>query len=67
MKKVIYPRVDGKQWDTLRKKEFDKWRAQFEWTIESSLPKVTVLSKQEIRTIAWNCAFNVVTTGSDLV
>lgn len=61
-----YPKSGGKPFDSIRKKEFDKWRKQFEWTIgEVSKGSDNPLTKEEIKTAAWNCAFHVVTARTE--
>ena len=53
-----YPKTNGKEWDLMRKKDFDNWRKQFKWTLENSKQNLT---QEQNKVISWNCAFEVVT------
>ena len=57
-----YPKYNGKQFDELRRKEFDYWREQFAdiLNIDNKTMKLN-LGKEQIETEAWNLAFILVT------
>jgi hypothetical protein len=68
IKKVKYPRVDGKEFDHLRKAKFDELRESFAWVAKeeiSSRDDQDFFSEEQIQKMAevigWNCAFMVVT------
>lgn len=60
--KVKYPKVDGKEFDHLRKAKFDELRESFAWVAKEEMtnPKSTDADKKA-EVIAWNCAYMVVT------
>ena len=59
--KTKYPKSNGKEWDSIRKRKFDALRKEFKNTIQVT-KKGYGLSSKDIETIAWNCAFVVVTS-----
>lgn len=61
-----YPKSGGKEWDSIRKKEFNKWRKLFRWTIAQAADhNGTPLDSKLLTTAAWNCAFHVVTARTE--
>lgn len=60
---MTYPKVNGKPFDSLRRKEFDKLRKSFRWAIADAASRnKEVLSSGTLTTAAWNCAFLAVTS-----
>lgn len=53
-----YPKSNGREWDRQRKEDFDSWKHEFYDCIRISHPE---LGDEATETIAWNCAFLVVT------
>lgn len=61
-----YPKSGGKEFDSIRKKEFNKWRKLFRWTIgQAANHKGVALDSDVLTTAAWNCAFHVVTARTE--
>lgn len=59
---MTYPKSNGKQWDSLRKREFDKWRLKFRDSLNTTVDSLgDPLPLKMVDTMAWNCAFEVVT------
>lgn len=55
-----YPTTNGRPWDSMRKKRFDYYRNIFSETIRMTNDGCG-LTKDQMRIIAWNMAFQVVT------
>ena len=61
-KKVKYPKIDGKEFDHLRKAKFDELRESFAWVAKEEMTKKGNSDVDKMaEVIAWNCAFMVVT------
>ena len=60
--KTAYPKINGRAFDSLRRREFDALRKQFKHEIDRAMRSN---SKQPwpklLETVAWNCAFLAVT------
>ena len=53
-----YPKIQHKELDSFRKKEFDKFKLEFEGVIALDNNENQLgLSKKDIKLLAWNCAY----------